>query len=54
MFLYDTPEDTSCVADYWFENIEEAEDYCKDLGNKDENWIFIDDLLDGCPDDIIQ
>lgn len=54
VFLYDSPKDTPCVADNCFENLEEAEDYCKEFGINNENWLVIDDPIDGCPHDIIQ
>ncbi len=53
VFLYDTLEDTACFADYSFESIEEAEEYCKELGVNNKDWCYIDDPLEGCQDDTI-
>lgn len=53
MFLYNTLQNTSCFADMCFEVLEEAEEYCEKLGINNEDWLFIDDPLDGCQDDII-
>ncbi len=54
VFLYDTIEDTACFADCCFESIEEAEQYCKELGVNNKDWCYIDDPLEGCQDDTIK
>ena len=47
VFLYNTLQNTSCFANMCFEVLEEAEEYCEKLGINNEDWLFIDDLLDG-------
>lgn len=54
VFLYDSIGDTSCFADNHFENLKDAEDYCKELGVNNEDWCFIDDPLEGCQSDLIK
>ncbi|MGE7999780.1 hypothetical protein ACQKOF_14095 [Lysinibacillus sp. NPDC093190] len=53
VFLYNTLQDTGCFADMCFEVLEEAEEYCEKLGINNEDWLFIDEPLDRCQDDII-
>ncbi|PLT28669.1 hypothetical protein [Peribacillus deserti] len=53
VFLYNTLGDKACFADGCFENMLEAEEFCKDLGVKDGDWFYIDDPLKGCQHDII-
>jgi hypothetical protein len=53
VFLYNSIDDTPCIADYWFDNLEEADEYCNDLGISNEDWLFIDDPLEECPHDLI-
>ncbi|WP_139995517.1 hypothetical protein [Paenibacillus paridis] len=55
VFLYDTHEDKPCFADYWFESVEDAEDYCEaHINVKEKNWLVIDDPKAGCQHDLIE
>lgn len=52
LFTYQTREDESASADYWFETLEEAEDYSDELFEKID-WIRIEDPEEGSPHDLI-
>jgi len=55
-FLYlFTTLDEYCGAsnDYWFENLEDAEECALDYGVRPEDWILIDDPLPHCQHDLI-
>jgi hypothetical protein len=54
VFLYNTTKDAPCFADLCFDQLEEAEEYCKELGVKNENWVIIDDPIEGCQDDLVE
>jgi hypothetical protein len=54
VFLYNTKKDASCFADFCFDQLDDAEEYCKGLGVHNDNWIFIDDPTDGCQEDLIE
>ncbi|CAM4462711.1 hypothetical protein FHS16_003095 [Paenibacillus endophyticus] len=55
VFLYHTYEDKPCFADYWFELVEDADDYCKEnLNIVDNNWRMLDDPKIGCQHDLIE
>jgi len=44
LFTYDTKEDLPCIHDYWFDNLEEAEEYCSVLfGDGVLEWIDVED-----------
>lgn len=54
VFLYDTQENKSCIADFWFETLDEALEYCKEKYNvKQELWIIINDPKEGEHHDIM-
>jgi len=56
LFHYEnTDECSGCSGDYWFENLEEAEDYALEEYNiKPTDWIEIDDPLPHCQHDVIR
>ncbi len=54
VFLYDTKIDTPSIADYVFEEIDDAEEFCNDeFGISAGDWIYIDDPIEGAQHDII-
>lgn len=47
-----TDEDGSATGDYWFESIEDAEEFCKDeYGISGADWKDVADPLPGCQHD---
>lgn len=54
VFLYDTQEDKSCVADLWFETLDEAVDHCiQEFNVIQAQWLVINDPKEGEYHDII-
>ncbi|MDR2729084.1 MAG: hypothetical protein LBB56_08110 [Chitinispirillales bacterium] len=55
VFIYTTTDEYgSCCADYWFDDLEDAEQYViEEYGVKPQDWILIDDPLPYCQHDII-
>ena len=54
LYLYDTDYDTACIADYWFENVQQAFDYSNtEYGVKGEDWSAIGVTPQHCQDDWI-
>ena len=55
VFFYTTTDEYGwCSNDYWFDDLENAEQYVfEDYGVKSEDWILIDDPLPDCQHDII-
>jgi hypothetical protein len=54
LFLYDTEKDIHCSQDYIFNNLDEAEDFCKiNYLLKEKDWTIINDPLPDCQHDII-
>lgn len=54
VFLYDTQENKSGIADLWFETLDEAMVYCnQELKVIKEQWIVIYDPKEGEQHDII-
>src|SRR4051794_11073903 len=52
LFLYDTVEDSSSVADYWFETLADAQAYADEaFGLTEQNWEIISDPLPGMQHD---
>jgi len=55
LFFYTTVDEYgSCCTDYFFNNLEDADEYAfSEYGLKSEDWILIDDPLPFCQHDII-
>lgn len=54
LFLYESHEDGPCMADYWFESAELAEQSAlEDYGVTASDWQTIPDPPDGCQQDWI-
>jgi biofilm protein TabA len=54
LFGYDCLQDTFSVWDNWYENIQEADEYCRMTFNVDNiDWITISDPLENCQHDFI-
>lgn len=54
LFGYDCLQDTSAKWDNWYMTVEEAEEYCNDIYNiNQDDWIFISDPLNDCQHDFI-
>lgn len=53
VFLYESKMDIRCFADYEFETLEDAEEFCRELGVNDEDWIYIEDPKEDSPHDLI-
>ena len=54
LFLYKDNKDSPSYADYWFEDIKDAEEVCtEDYGLTINDWQIIDDPLPDCQHDII-
>ena len=54
LYLYDSEYDTCCIADYWFENLEQAFDYSNTVyGVQRMNWAVIGATEPHCQDDWI-
>jgi hypothetical protein len=54
LFGYDCLQDSFSKWDLWFSNIEDAEEYCEDNFNVDnEDWILIDEPKKDCQHDFI-
>ena len=54
IFLYDNIKNTPCFADYHFETLEEAKEYCHTvLGVRETDWYSIPDPQEGCQHDLI-
>ena len=52
LFLYDTAEDRSSLADYWFETLADAQTYSNEtFGLTERNWEIIADPLPGMQHD---
>ncbi|MDP9309683.1 MAG: hypothetical protein M3R24_02095 [Chloroflexota bacterium] len=52
LFLYDTQADASCIADYWCESIEDAQETaCELAGIAPDAWHVIADPLPGAQHD---
>ncbi|WP_245773076.1 hypothetical protein [Paenibacillus catalpae] len=55
VFLYDTQEDKSCIADLWFETLAEALDHClQEFNVIQSQWLVINDPEEGEFHDIIR
>lgn len=49
-----TNEDVPATGDYWFQSIDEAENFChSEYGIRSEDWTVVNDPLPGCQDDWI-
>ena len=45
LFLYNTIEDKPCMADYWFDNLTDAETTCfEDYKINNSDWIVINEI----------
>jgi hypothetical protein len=54
VFLYSVAEDGAADSDDWFESVQEAESYSREiLGVRDEDWSTIPDPPPGCQQDWI-
>lgn len=54
VFLYVTKIDNPSIADYVFEEIDDAEQFCNDeFGISASDWIYIDDPIEGAQHDLI-
>jgi len=54
LFGYDCVQDSASAWDIWFENLDEAYEYCIDKYNIDINdWIIISDPIENCQHDFI-
>ncbi|KRF03316.1 hypothetical protein ASG89_22995 [Paenibacillus sp. Soil766] len=54
VFLYDTQEDKTSVADLWFEMLDEAVDHCNQEFNVIQaQWLVINDPKEGEDHEII-
>ncbi|MFP7737254.1 hypothetical protein ACLHDF_28915 [Priestia aryabhattai] len=58
MFLYDTLDDVPSIEDYSFETLQEAEElfnreFLRDRDSK-VSWIYIQNPMEGCQEDIIE
>jgi hypothetical protein len=54
LFLYDSTDDVPGFADEWYETLEAAEEICRTKYSINPNdWIFIDDPIEYCQDDIV-
>ncbi|RXZ77433.1 hypothetical protein EBB07_31205 [Paenibacillaceae bacterium] len=55
VFLYASKDDVPSHNDFWFDDLKDAEDYCKqyfDISTND--WIQIEDPLEVCQHDLIR
>ena len=53
-YLYDTFADRPCVADGWYESVDEAKRVCLDVyGIGESDWEVVPDPPPGCQHDII-
>jgi hypothetical protein len=52
VFCYDTWVDTSCIRDYYFSSVEDAEVFCMVEFNA-YRWVDIEEPLEGCQHDHI-
>jgi biofilm protein TabA len=54
VFWYDCLQDTSSISDYLYETMEEAENFCKDEYEIDnDDWISIAEPVENCQHDFI-
>ncbi|WP_203287904.1 hypothetical protein [Metabacillus sp. cB07] len=53
VFLYNTVNNVSCFADTHFEELEAAKEYFDEMGIAEEDWIIINDPIEGYPEDLI-
>jgi hypothetical protein len=54
VFGYECLQDTASISDYLQDTVEDAEDFCKEEYNlENDNWILIADPLDNCQHDFI-
>lgn len=48
VFLFNTQEDKSCIADLWFETLGDAVEHClQEFNVKQEQWLVINDPKEG-------
>lgn len=54
VFLFETHENKGSNADYWYETLGEAMDFCsEELNLVEEQWVVVNDPKDGEQHDII-
>jgi biofilm protein TabA len=53
LFLYDTINDSSSIKDYFFDTLEEAEEFIDEEFSEELDWIIIDEPMVDCQQDII-
>ncbi|MFB7142880.1 hypothetical protein ACFCYN_25130 [Gottfriedia sp. NPDC056225] len=54
VFLYDTKIDNPSIADYLFEELDDADQFCiNEYGISDGDWIYLEDPISGTQRDLI-
>lgn len=54
LFLYDSNDDVSAIADEWYESFIEAQEHCEiKYKVSEDNWIIIDEPKEQCLHDQI-
>jgi len=55
VFLFMSKDDMPSHNYFWFEDLDDAEAFCKQYFDiHDNDWIIIEDPLDGCQHDLIR
>ncbi|MBW7454032.1 hypothetical protein ACFOLF_20835 [Paenibacillus sepulcri] len=55
LYLYLTQKDLPSHNDFWFDDLQDAENFSKaSFHTDDSDWIMIDDPNEGCQDDLIR
>ena len=54
VFYYDSVDDVPGIADEWYEDLNTAEQMCREkFGFQENDWISVDDPMEYCQHDII-
>ncbi|NIK76377.1 hypothetical protein FHS15_001502 [Paenibacillus castaneae] len=55
VYLYKSKHDTSSHNDFWFDDLQDAEDFSNQyFGIENSDWVSIDDPSKGCQHDLIR
>ncbi|QHW29427.1 hypothetical protein GZH47_00330 [Paenibacillus rhizovicinus] len=55
LFVYQTQKDEPSHNDFWFDHVEDAENFSEAYFRTSENgWVQIDDPVEGCQHDLIR